>query len=210
MTQSINDILADVKVDAHVPTATVTVLLGSAQQMLDQHTALDQRLAEAMVYDTSRAKVDVDGDLNDVFTPTAPAIAAEIRDLEVAIEEAGTEFTFKSIGRRRWQNLIAAHPPTDADKAQDRTAEINGRTFPIAAVAASCVDPEMSDEQAEELAEHLNNSQWEQLFQAALDVNVGRIAVPKSLAAGTTLRLSEQFGTTAANTESPDPSSLDE
>ena len=116
---------------------------------------------------------------------------------------AKSSFRFAAIGRRAWADLVAEHAPTRDDIKADPRSEVNPRTFPTAAVAASCVDPGMTLDDATRLEAALNDAQWTVLWDACLAANLGGVADPKSLIAGSVLRASEQFAITAANGESP-------
>lgn len=65
---------------------------------------------------------------------------------------------FQAIGRKRWEGLVAEHRPTDAQKAEFRQDQLdrgvapgmlkvlgwNVETFPIEAIAACLVEPELT------------------------------------------------------------------
>ena len=75
--------------------------------------------------------------------------------------------------------LKAEHPPTGDDHARVQQSSGDPKakavwcraTFGPALVAASLIDPQVTPEQAVELAEDLNEGEWNGLFAAALDVN---------------------------------------
>ncbi len=79
----------------------------------------------------------------------APAIKAELEDMLEAAEETNIAFTFKAIGRARYDALVEGHKPNA--KQQKDGAQFNPETFPQALVAASCVDPEISKDQVDEM-----------------------------------------------------------
>jgi hypothetical protein len=72
---------------------------------------------------------------------------------------------------------MAAHPSKDDNEAFD------SETFPRALIAASCVDPVMSEEQVAELFEKINQGEVKKLFDAAWDVHNSSEMVPFSLLA---------------------------
>ena len=198
------DILAQAENVDHRRTATVRMLL--RQDLARQHADLEAELLAAK-----------SGDDNENRTPQAPAIAQRIVALEAEMEAAKVTFTFRAVGRRDWVNLIAAHPPTKAqiktlsdaspDPLKRMALEFNPDTFPVAAIAAASIDPEMSVEDVQRLEAALSDAQWSQLWAKAIEVNLGASDPKASRVAGLILRLSEQSETTAAPEESDDQTS---
>ena len=76
---------------------------------------------------------------------------------------------------------MAAHRSVNAGEA------FNSDTFPRALIAASCVDPVMSEEQTAQLFEKINEGEIKKLFDAAWDVHNSSDVVPFSLAASALL-----------------------
>lgn len=194
--RSISDILADVENPSYKRAATARVLIGPAVLLLDEHAELDRRLVEELERDRTENR-----------EPVAPSIAQAIAELQRQIEDAHTEFRFVAIGRRAWADLVAAHPPSKEDLKRDQRAEINSVTFPVAAVAASCASPEMTVDEVKRLEAGINDTQWALLWAKCLEANLGGATTPKSAAAGSILRASGLFATTAASEESLEASS---
>jgi hypothetical protein len=126
-----------------------TVRLCVNGDVLDELQRLDAEMREAGVRDSA-------------VTQRHEALRAQARESEV-------EFVFVAVGRRRWSDLMLAHPPTPeqlaAAKAEGFKVQFNPETFPIAAVAASCVEPAgMTVEAVEALYEKVNDSQWHALW----------------------------------------------
>jgi anion-transporting ArsA/GET3 family ATPase len=116
-------------------------------------------------------------------------------DLEAArirLEEAtllkdvhSVPFKFRALGGTRLEELQALHPPTEKQtkefKAQLKAASMpqnaqlpyNSDTYPPALIAAACIEPTFTLEQAQELWTSENWSQGERIviFQAAISVN---------------------------------------
>lgn len=193
---SIDDILTVAEDPTHRRTATVRVLLH--QELEARHRALELELVAA---------IDEDARLN--RDPVAPDVAQKIRDLEVELDAAKVPFTFRAIGKRAWADLLAAHAPTPEQRQTGR-AEFNPETFPAAAIAASAIDPEISPPAAARLEAALNSSQFDLLWGAVLDVNIGGLQSPKSVVAGRIRRPNGASVTTAAHEGSLAASSLDE
>lgn len=108
-------------------------------------------------------------------------MAAAQNDLDEALEAQNEEVVwcrFRSIGRKAYDRLIDEHPPTDKQKEEaaeaGNPAPYNGETFAPALVAASCVEPKMTVEDAKEIFEEWNQSESFSLFMAAMRVCTGR------------------------------------
>ena len=202
----ISDILAEASNPDYVRTTTARVLL--RQDLLTLHDELEAELAAAVKDDAMRNEV-----------PTAPAISRRLVDLEAEIDNARREFRFKSIGHRAWADLMAEHPPTKDQLKQFPRIDHNPETFPVAAIAACCVSPKMTLEQAQELERGrwneeekefeggLNDTQFNELLVRCVEANTGGLNTPKSAAAGAILRLNGQYANTPAPAASPAPSS---
>lgn len=193
---SIEDILTVAEDPTHRRTATVRILLH--QDLEARHRELERRLDFEMTED---ARLNRD--------PVAPDVADEIRALEAEIDDAKVPFTFRSVGKRAWADLLAKHPPTPEQRQTGR-AEFNPDTFPAAAVAASSLEPSISPDAAARLEAALNSSQFDVLWGAVLDVNIGGLQSPKSAFAGRIRRPNGASVTTAAPEESLEASSSDE
>lgn len=168
---------------------TVRVLLD--QSLLTRHAELQARLEREMAIDERENR-----------TPVAPEVAREIVALEAEIDEAKRPFTFEGIGHRAWSDLLAEHPPVDGQGSGEF-----GPGFPAEAVAASCVKPALSIEQATKFDVQLPDIEWNKLWNAAIQVNVGGGDSPKDEVAGLILRMSGRSGDSATNAASPVPSS---
>lgn len=199
---NIDDLLAEAENPAYRLTKTARILMGKAVGLLEEHAELDRRLAEAVLSDTT-ASSSLDHEAK------APGLAREVAALEQQIEDSKTPFRFVAIGRKAWADLVALHPPTKDDLKSDQRANINGQTFPPAAIAASCTSPTMTVEQVQRLEAALPDSQWMVLWDSCLAANLGGLTNPKSAIAGSILRESERSATTAANEGFHDPGSLD-
>jgi hypothetical protein len=193
---SIEAILSQAENPKFKRVATARVLL--RQDLAAQVDDLTHRLQQAIKDDTVKNR-----------EPLSPALAEELQALEDEVESEKVEFKFGAIGRRPWADLLADHPPRPQDKEADPRADHNPETFPIAAIAASSLEPKMTYEQVERLDKSLNDTQFMQLWVACLNANKGD-AAPKSAAAGLILRAKGKSGASATNTESLEASSSDE
>jgi hypothetical protein len=197
---SIDDILAQAENPEFVRVSTARVLL--RQDLHAEHQRLENELAAAV--DRNRGDTTIGGE-------DTTAIVDQLRAVEAEVEDAKVEFRFKAIGRRAWLDLLAKHPPTREQLRARSTLDFNPDTFPTAAIAASCVEPEMTVDQVERLERALNSAQFEVLWGACISCNMEGVADPKSalavLIAGSTPPVNGQSGTIAANTASPAVSS---
>lgn len=171
-----------------------------------QAVSLDSVLA-GITPKVVRAKVCLRGDLIDTLErleadyrqaladddnlggEAAAKLAERIAEVQAEAEQASVEFVFHAIGQRPWADLIAEHPPTPEGKKNGE--QFDPKTFPFAAVAASCVQPTgVTFAGVEKLYEKVNFGQWQALWGACLEANIGTVSVPRSAAASVTRRRS--------------------
>lgn len=108
------------------------------------------------------------------------AIAAELKSVREQIQAAEVPFLLRYIGDKPYSDLLAAHPG-------DTDNELFNADFPKALIAACCVDPVMTEDQAAELFETINQGEIKRLFDGAWDVHNSSEIVPFSLAASALL-----------------------
>lgn len=137
--------------------------------------------------------------------PTAEPIAVEIERVQQEITAATRTFRFQAIPGEDWADLIAEHPPTPDQRPQGW--DYDPSSFPLYAIAASCVDPPMTPASAKKLYGKIGSGQWARLWKAAMAANTGVDSLPKSASATASLRLSGPSSTTAAPEGSPAASS---
>lgn len=148
----------------------------------------------------------------------APAIERELTEARAMLDESAAEFTFQAIGRVRLAEITSRFPPTQAQWDRHRQeAAINPFTsappdydyesLAPEVIAASCVDPAMTVEEARRLWDELSDGQAAALFEAAWAVNNEVSNRPTS---GTDTDTTPSFGpesTTPPNGGSPSASS---
>lgn len=156
--------------------------------LIDEHQRLELKLAEA-------------GD-----NAERRRLAEKIVALEAEVADSDKVFKFGDIGGR-WLALIGEHPPTKEQLEADGSLDHNPETFPVAAIAASSSDPELTVRQVERLREKLRLVEWQKLWAATLEANLGVASAPKSLLAGAVLRRNGVSATTPAPAASPAASS---
>lgn len=95
------------------------------------------------------------------------------------VRENGIEVVMKSCGRDAWEKLKEDHPPKPEQLAEvkkqspDATLDYDYKTFPVPAIAASVVQPEMTLAQVQEIWDdpNWNEAECARLFQMALQAN---------------------------------------
>ncbi|MCG6499465.1 hypothetical protein [Kitasatospora sp. A2-31] len=105
------------------------------------------------------------------------AIAQEIAGLQDRIRDSAQDFVLRALPAKAWSDLLALHPGRHAQELYNPT------TLPAALVPACLVEPAMTPEEYEQLAEVLNQGQRDELELAAWQVNNEAVSVPFSLAA---------------------------
>lgn len=154
-----------------------------------EHERLTQKLSAA-----ASVKDDREND------PRA-AVAREITDLEQRMEAATVTFTLAALPRKRYAEIVAAHPPRDGD-TNDETFGLNVATAVDAILAEPDVvvavtnkatgEPEDFDPAAwSDLADEMSNSQWEAFALAVINLNQGRTSAPFSSVASVLTRRSD-------------------
>jgi hypothetical protein len=159
---------------------------------------LEGRLADA--------KRDADGMLGS----QVPELTTQRDELRRKAKDSSTRFVFESIGRRRWRDLMAEHPPTDEQiqeaKKYDQDLDFNPETFPAAAMAAACVEPGISVEQAQEMMDELPEGVGNRIWVACLRANVTGGRDPFDLGSETQTPIADK-SPPPSSSESPSPSS---
>lgn len=114
--------------------------------------------------------------------PQREQLQATVDELRNEADGKTHFLTFVAIGGRAWRELLAQHPPTrEQSLKHGMSLDNNPETFPQAAMAASCVQPGLSLEQAEWLVDNLNVLEVQRLWTACLDANVVGVDLPKEI-----------------------------
>lgn len=165
--RTISDILRDKKPN----TKTVDIVLDS--DLAGEIQFKEQELAQ-MRMKKGRSLADGVGPLE-----------TELDALYESAADIAVTFTFTDCGRKPFEELLMAHPPTKDQK--DHVAatgggilEFNIHTFPPALLALTASDPEMSLEEATEIFDTWSSGDAEALFSTALLVCKERTSVPLS------------------------------
>lgn len=166
--------------------AIVKVPIAMDGEFADDFNAAVQRL--------NAAKDQVADNPRDKSAQVEQAAAQEEVDaLRPEVEDQVVEFIFRSIGRRRFEELVDACPPTKAQKTEatkkgEEEPGWNVDTFPPTLIAAAVVSPEMTEEEAFEMwdDDDWNQAELVSLFLAALAVNQQRKIVELGKGSGLT------------------------
>lgn len=194
---SLDEILSAAENPAYYRVATAVVL--PRQDLDDRYRQLDDALTAA----------SLDSDRTLARSGELKRLATEMEELRAEMEAELVEFRFRSIGTQAWLDLLAKHPPPkqkveEARRRGEVAPDHNEETFPVAAIAVSCFDPEgLTVDAVKRLRVAWNPAQFSRLWAACVDANTGGGEIPKaSPAAGLILRASERFADTAENAAS--------
>jgi len=117
----------------------------------------------------------------------AAEIADRIEALEARMREHSYEFRLRALPKPKWRKLVAGHPPRRDDDNEmlepDKYLGVNAETFYDAIIRACLIDPELTDEQWEQLVDTLTDQQYESLSDAAWALNRRDVDIPFSRAA---------------------------
>ncbi len=147
-----------------------------AKKALTRTAVIPADEVDAKLYEDARNAVNRAKLLGN--TDESAAVEERLREVTEKVLERGLEFTFRGIGRVRYEELLREHSPTDAQKAQaeqnNRVVQGNVDTFPAALCAAAAVDSELSEK--EWLVDIFESEDWNPselgaLFDAALGAN---------------------------------------
>lgn len=90
------------------------------------------------------------------------------------------KIVLRSIGRKAWRDLVAAHPPRDGNDG-DRERGVNTETFGYAIVCACMGSPLFeSDKARDEFLDSITEADYGDLEQIAWSLNRGRSSDPKA------------------------------
>lgn len=129
--------------------------------------------------------VDVRGDdATDADRLLLLKLEEEVEGVRSQLRDTSIKFVLESIGRKRYDKMMAEHPPTkeqmDQAEKEGESITFNPETFPFELIDACTVEPEhepgelqawMQDDESEEW----NNAEVVDLFNAAVAVNMSRL-----------------------------------
>lgn len=161
----INDILGQVK----LPEKSVPLCLRA--DLLAEFEDLDQQF-----------KIARDNPAKTLGNKEAAEIAQVMQATREQMQASTETFHLRALPRRQWSDLLKKHP-----SASGETGEFDPDTFPVAALAACCVTPAMSEDQAGQLVDRVSQGQWNTLWLAIIELNIGAAEVPTSVSASAVL-----------------------
>lgn len=87
--------------------------------------------------------------------------------------------TLRAIGSTTYDEIVSKHPPT-AKQKKDDSATFNIDTFAPALMAACCIEPALTDDEAKELwaSDQWSRGELMQLFLGCVEVNSSGLDVP--------------------------------
>lgn len=91
-------------------------------------------------------------------------------ELEQEIRDATLVMRLRAVGQRRYDEIVALHPPRSGDK-EDREAGYNRTEFAVALIKACTVEPEFSEEDWEYARDNLTPAEWARLAAVAIKLN---------------------------------------
>lgn len=113
------------------------------------------------------------------------ALATELEELEQQVRDRSRRLVFEGLGWGRWRDLLAKHPPTpEAPEVFEQAIALaympqsirhvgwNAETFAPAAIAASCVEPGITEDEAREFLTSFPAGVIERIWSAVLEVNL--------------------------------------
>jgi hypothetical protein len=168
---------------ARLPEDSVAICLRGDLQL--QHEELERQLQEVQEAEDTAGSGGLVG-AGSATSAEAKRLAEEIEALEAEMRQHTHHFAFRGLPRKQYRDLLVQHPPREGND-DDLALGANGNTFPLALIAASCIDPVMTLEQVEQLAEVLTDGQVLTLFGCAAVLNRVSVDVPKSAAASAIL-----------------------
>lgn len=158
---------------------TYTTWIVSDYNLVDEYEALTAMVEEA------RKRYGLFPDMEGVY-PELARLEDELEELiqRMRDSENSIKFVFQSIGSKRYEDLVAAHPVTEATRkkldemgVEPGSLSFEVDTFAPALIAASCIEPKLTEEFV--LNEMVggedgawSQSEIKQLYGAALEANV--------------------------------------
>ncbi|GAA0738827.1 hypothetical protein Drose_04135 [Dactylosporangium roseum] len=109
--------------------------------------------------------------------------------------------------RRSWRNLMAKRPVKTPGMSDEEYLDAY-HPWLCSIVAATVAQPEMTQQQAERLADRLSDGDWKKLANAAWEVNDESREVPFSVAASVLTRSSGARSKRPETSDNPAPGSL--
>jgi len=169
----------------------VSVTVPLRGDLADEHDRLGEQLRREKEADEAENRI-----------PVAPQTAERMQEVEAEARASEATFSFRSVGRGAYRQLVSKHPASAA--AEDVTAAAekagvgllwNPDTFPPALLAASCLRIETAAGEVVDIAtvdwmqlwQEWSSGVTERLWRACQAANAGVGDAPKSVAASATI-----------------------
>lgn len=170
---------------ATLPRRTVEICL--AGDLVAEFEGLTRDLEEAAQRPSTNS-IEDDGGMRE--------IAAAIEALRERMRDDTEIFVIQALPGPKYRALKAEHPPRQNDEGEivdeDKFLDANLDTFAEPLLRACLVSPEHDDDADwSETVDRLTDRQYEDLINAAIYVNKGRVEIPFSRAASAILSSSE-------------------
>lgn len=141
----------------------------------------------------------------------APKLQKEIEEILAEIEDSKVEFVFKDPGRKEFEALVDACPPTkeqkEQAKADGQSVGWDSETFVPGLLALASHDPELTIDEAQEIYDQWGRGEVEALFNTALQACLEQASVPFTKRGTDEILDSVRSLITASRAESPTPGS---
>lgn len=112
----------------------------------------------------------------------ASILAEQIRALEADMAANEVTFRMRADTAKKWSDFIDTKPTRQKD---DTDADWSGRWFAwmCQLISRACIEPELTSDQVAQLCDVVSAAQWDNLGNAAWNLNARTAPVPFSLAA---------------------------
>lgn len=139
---------------------------------------------------------------------SARLLAEQMADLEEQMRAYNRTFVLRAVTpRRKWRNLMVKRPVKTPGMDDEQYADVY-HPWLCEIVARSAVDPAMTAQQVERLADKLSDGDWQKLANAAWRVNDDSRDIPFSAAASVLSRSSGEKSKQPEPSDNPGHGSL--
>jgi hypothetical protein len=184
------------------------ILAAASPRTLEVQVCLNAGLVTAHEEAVRELQRALDRDDSLAGDPAVTAAAEAVQAVEQQLDAATHTFRLRAVSRKVWADLLAKYPPTAEHRRAGHDADPD--RFPVAAVAACLVEPELSEADVAKLAasDAMTFGEWQKLWLAALQLNLPPTPHPKLEAATELLRANGRSSTTSVPEASLDLGSL--
>ena len=133
-----------------------------------------------LIHEHAKAEAEVIGHRANGSLGGPPAeLVNRLAALEAEIDASVMVVKLQAMPHGPWADLLAAHPPTPAQKSDG--FGVNPETFEVAALVACAVEPTFTVDQAQRMRRTVPRSEWATLTAAIRGLHEVASSVPKSL-----------------------------